>query len=258
MSKRFAPAMARGLAGRQGRAERALVRQLDYQRRKAAAYQGQEREVVAERAAEARRVAGLLAPWAPEAPRVLEVGSGAHGLVFFLGAARAVGVDPLAAHYARLFPGWQAGADTAAAAGERLPFAGGAFDLVLCDNVVDHAGDPAAIAAELARVLRPGGLLYFTVNIHHRFYHWASLAHGLARALGAPFEVGPFADHTVHLTLAAARGLFAGLPLRPLSEGHSIAEARALARVAPPRHLGDRLKRVFFKNAVYRLIAVRE
>ena len=101
-------------------------------------------------------------------------------------------------------------------------------------------------------------MLYFTVNIHHRFYDWASRVYGLGQVLGVPFEVGPFADHTVHLSLAAARGLFAGLPLRIVSEGHSIAAARALARIAPPRHGGDRLKRVFFKNAVYELIAVRE
>ena len=252
--------MGRGLIGwRRRRAERALVRQLDYQRHKAAAYQGQEREVIAERLAEARRVEGLLQSLCPGYPvlRALEVGSGAHGLVFFLDGLRASGVDPLALDYARLFPQWQSAVPTAAAAGERLPFAAAAFDLVLCDNVVDHAEDPAAIAGELVRVLRPGGVLYFTVNIHHRFYDWASRAYGLARALGAPFEVGPFADHTVHLSLAAARGLFAGLPLRIVSEGHSIAAARALARIAPPRHLGDRLKRIFFKNAVYELIAVR-
>jgi SAM-dependent methyltransferase len=250
--------MAQESAAWRRRAQRALVRQLDYQRHKALAFQGQEREVMAERLAEAGRVAAALLPLLPPAPQALEVGSGAHGLVFFLDGLRGAGVDPLALEYARLFPQWQPAVPTAAAAGERLPFAAAAFDLVLCDNVVDHAEDPAAIAGELVRVLRPGGVLYFTVNIHHRFYDWASRAYGLAQALGAPFEVGPFADHTVHLSLAAARGLFAGLPLRVVSEDHSIDAARALARIAPARHLGDRLKRVFFKNAVYELIAIRE
>jgi hypothetical protein len=58
-------------------------------------------------------------------------GSGAHGLVFFFGAMRGVGVDPLAADYATLFPAWQPRARTVAAAGERLPFGDASFEVVL-------------------------------------------------------------------------------------------------------------------------------
>jgi hypothetical protein len=72
-----------------------------------------------------------------------------------------------------------------------------------------------------------------------------------------PFEVRPFADHTTHLTLASATELFRGLPLEILSEKSNVDEARARARKQQARHLGDRLKRVFFKNAVYEVIARR-
>jgi hypothetical protein len=51
--------------------------------------------------------------------------------------------------------------------------------------------------------------------------------------------------------------LFAGLPLQILSESTNRDEARTRARKQPPRHLGDRFKRVFFKNALYELIARR-
>jgi SAM-dependent methyltransferase len=208
------------------------------------------------RAARVRAVLEGVRPLPPSA-RVLEVGCGAHGLIFYFEAARGVGCDPLSTHYAELFPAWQRRVPTVAARGEELPFADASFDVVLCDNVVDHAEGPARIVAELARVLAPGGLLYFTVNVHHAVYGWAARLHAAWNAAGLRFEIGPFADHTVHLTLDAARELFKGLPLRLLTERDNIAETRARARQLPPRHAGDRLKRLFFKNALYEIIAER-
>jgi SAM-dependent methyltransferase len=242
-----------------GRARRALERQLAYQRVKAARVAGREGEYVEAMRAHSARVRARLEALRPvdADARVLEVGSGAHGLVFYFGARRAIGVDPLACDYAALFPSWQRRAQTVAAAGERLPFADSSFDVVLCDNVVDHAEDPARIVRELARVLAPGGLVYFTVNFHHAVYHAAARLHAAWNAAGLRYEIGPFADHTVHLTLAGARGLFRNLPLRVLEERHDEHEARALARLRPTRHAGDRLKRLFFKNALYELIAER-
>ena len=246
-------------AGRR-RARRALERQLDYQRAKAAKARGREAEYVEamrQRSARVREKLERVRAVAPDA-RVLEVGSGAHGLVFFFGTTRGVGCDPLACDYAALFPAWQRRALTIAAAGERLPFADASFDVVLCDNVVDHAEDPARIARELARVLAPGGLLYFTVNFHHAVYALASRLHAAWNAAGLRLEIGPFADHTVHLTLPGARSLFEGLPLRVVDESGDAGEAKRAARRLPPRHAGDRLKRLFFKNALYEIVAVRE
>ena len=45
------------------------------------------------------------------------------------------------------------------AAGAPLPFPDAAFDLIVCDHVFEHIEDPAATAAELTRVLTPGGWL---------------------------------------------------------------------------------------------------
>ncbi|HMH50908.1 MAG TPA: class I SAM-dependent methyltransferase [Candidatus Acidoferrum sp.] len=242
------------------RARRALERQLEYQQVKARAAAGHEDDYIARmraRAARARAALERIRPIAADA-RVLEVGSGAHGLVFYFGATRGVGVDPLAAHYAGLFPLWQRRARTVAARGEDLPFADGMFDVVLCDNVVDHAECPARIVAEIARVLAAGGLLYFTVNFHHAIYSVAARLHSAWNAAGLHFEIGPFADHTVHLTRDSARALFDRLPLRILSEHGDVADAKSLARRRPPRHMGDHLTRVFFKNALYEVIAARE
>lgn len=207
----------------------------------------------------ARRVRDLLETFQPitAESRVVEVGSGAHGLIFYFGAKGGVGVDPLAVDYNNLFPRWQHCAPTVAAVGESLPFANHSFDVVLCDNVVDHAESPARIVRELVRILAPGGLLYFTVNIHHRLYAVAAGVHSSWRALGVPYEVGPFADHTTHLTLAGASLLFHNLPVQILSEKSNIEEARSRARKQSARHAGDRLKRLFFKNALYEVIARR-
>jgi SAM-dependent methyltransferase len=235
---------------------RALERQLASQRKKANVIQSQQKQVAiaARKTARAREVRERLQQIRPvsQDARVLEVGSGAHGLIFFFGSSRGVGVDPLAAQYRPLFAGWQGRAPTLAATGEALPFPSGVFDVVLCDNVIDHAERPAAIVAEIARVLAPGGLLYFSVNVHHPVYGAASRLHGLWNGLGLRLEIRPFADHTVHLTEGEARRMFAPLPLRVLEESVERADPGSA------RHAGDLLKRAFFKNAAFEVIAVRE
>src|SRR5687768_9779894 len=157
------------------RAQRALERQLEYQQQKAQKLRGHEPQLISgmtQASAEVRAKLQRVRPLADDA-RVLEVGSGAHGLIFYFGAANAIGVDPLAHHYASLFPTWQRKAPTIGACGEALPFPDDSFDIVLCDNVVDHAESPAQIVSEIARVLAPSGVLYFTVNVHHPIYSLA-------------------------------------------------------------------------------------
>lgn len=236
------------------------MRQLAYQEQKSGKIHGREQDVIQAMMRSSERVRATLESLQSikTEARVVEVGSGAHGLIFYFGAKHGVGIDPLALHYSTLFPQWQGRVPTIAAFGETLPFADQSFGIVLCDNVVDHAENPAGIVAELARILAPGGLLYFTVNIHHPIYALVSHLHSAWNALGVSYEIGPFADHTTHLTLSGARQLFQNLPFRILSETSNIAEAKAVATRLPPRHFGDRLKRLFFKNALYQVIAARE
>lgn len=45
----------------------------------------------------------------------------------------------------------------------RLPFADDSFDRIIAAEILEHIGDDGAAVAELARVLRPGGVLAVTV-----------------------------------------------------------------------------------------------
>jgi SAM-dependent methyltransferase len=249
----------RGERVRMRHADRVRARQLLHQRQKASRLQGRDDEMGAALVARWDRVQRRLARLKPdlEDPRILEVGSGAHGIVFGTRSSRAAGVDPLAAEYANLFPAWQRNVPTVAADGQRLPFADGAFDVVFCDNVVDHAERPAAIVGEMVRVLAPGGLLYFTVNVHHRLYSIVSRAHRAWTTAGVPLEIGPFADHTFHFTPTEARALFTGLPLEIRREHFDKDVAKARARQRRIRHPGHLLAFVFFKNARLTVLAER-
>lgn len=49
--------------------------------------------------------------------------------------------------------------------GERMPFEDGAFDAVLCVDVLEHVADLDRVLAEVARVLAPGGRFFYdTIN----------------------------------------------------------------------------------------------
>lgn len=47
--------------------------------------------------------------------------------------------------------------------GRRFPFEDGAFDAVLCNQVLEHVFEPEAFVREIARVLKAGGRLLLTV-----------------------------------------------------------------------------------------------
>lgn len=115
------------------------------------------------------QAAGLaaLAPAGRPARRVLDLGCGPGASAFALAealrpAARVTGVDlaramvrRARAHHARSFAHLAAGFLVADAA--RLPFPDGAFDLAAGHSFLYLVDDPAAVLAEVRRVLAPGG-----------------------------------------------------------------------------------------------------
>jgi SAM-dependent methyltransferase len=95
--------------------------------------------------------------------RGLEVGCGAGHLLARLPAGRAVGVDLAESLLARTAA--RVGARAALAQGDAgaLPFAAGAFERVYCSEVLEHLVDPRAAVAEIARVLKRGGVAVLSV-----------------------------------------------------------------------------------------------
>jgi SAM-dependent methyltransferase len=242
------------------RGMRARERQLEYQEHKASELLGKEEETLLSIFARARGIRQKLEAIKPiaEGAAILEVGSGAHGLIFAFGNEFGVGIDPLAVDYKRLFPKWQENARTVAAIGEELPFADESFDVVLSDNVIDHAEKPLEIVDELVRVLKKDGLLYFTVNVHHPLYELASKAHGAWNALGLRIELSPFADHTVHFTEDKITQVFAGLPLKIFEQSSTVNQTKAAYKQIKSPSAEQRLKKIFFKNALFEVVAIKQ
>lgn len=55
--------------------------------------------------------------------------------------------------------------------GVTIPFDDNSWDNILCTEVLEHTIDPAALIAEMLRVLRPGGTLLVTVPFAARVHH---------------------------------------------------------------------------------------
>ena len=89
--------------------------------------------------------------------RLLDLGSGIGGYSeeFARRGARVVSVDlapPLS---------WRAaGVAPVRASALAVPLAGRSADLVFCASLIEHVEDPALLLEEIARVARPGGLVY--------------------------------------------------------------------------------------------------
>jgi SAM-dependent methyltransferase len=98
---------------------------------------------------------------------VLDLGCGRGGVVelFWRDVKLAVGLDPdlpsLTGHRA-------AGMPILRGVGERLPFAGESFDLVVSVWVLEHVKDPLKVFSEVRRVLRTGGhFVFLTPNLRN-------------------------------------------------------------------------------------------
>ncbi len=76
----------------------------------------------------------------------------------------------------------------------RLPLADDSVDTVITLEMLEHVPEPAAVVAELARVLKPGGTVFLSVpsavprHDHHDF--WRFTAQGLEQLCGPWFDDG--------------------------------------------------------------------
>ena len=76
------------------------------------------------------------------------------------------------------------------ATAERLPFDEGAFDAVICSEVLEHTRDPRVVVAEASRVLKPGGRLLIAVPFLYQIH-------------ASPHDFGRYTDFFWRETLEA-------------------------------------------------------
>jgi SAM-dependent methyltransferase len=119
------------------------------------------------------------------APTLLVIGGGAIGAgtdqLYAAPNVRVVGTDVYAS------PNTQVVAD-----GHFLPFRDGVFDGVWIQAVLEHVLDPAALVAEIHRVLKPAGLVYadtpFMQQVHEQAYDFTRFTLSGHRWLFRRFE----------------------------------------------------------------------
>jgi len=111
-------------------------------------------------------------------PRVLDAGAGRGTLARRLAGQgyRVVAVEESASfvQYLRVRRprGTQPGLAVVRGDVAALPFGAARFDGIVCGEVLEHVADDAAALAELARALRPGGVLVATVPAGRGRYGW--------------------------------------------------------------------------------------
>lgn len=108
------------------------------------------------------------------------------------------------------------------AAGERLPFPDGSFDVVLSHEVIEHVQDDRQAVAEIVRTLRPGGrLVLFCPNRGYPFETHGIYWRGKYRFGNIPLvnylprrQRDRLAPHVQVYTRRDLERLFDGLPVR--------------------------------------------
>ena len=158
----------------------------------------------------------------PDAPRILDVGCGtgeiAGRLASLFPRSTIVGVDIIEPHLELARKRYASLGDRVqfqVADAFELPFADGAFDLVVCRHVLQSVPTPEQVLAQLVRVTKQGGVIHLLVEdydmIHAAptridvswFWHAAPRAYG--PSIGCDFYSGRNAFH--HLRALPVDGI---------------------------------------------------
>ncbi len=173
-------------------------------------------------------------------PCVVEAGCGARSHLAYPDDARVVGVDLLRGQLRRnTSTPHRAQGDVTA-----LPIRSSSADLVVCWDVLEHLPDPQRAVAEIARVLRPGGLAVLALpnilslkGLVTRFTPWWFHVWVYRRVLG---DASAGTD-TFDQFPTALRFVLRASGIRRLAQSHGLRiELLALYEGPVPRHLRRR------------------
>ncbi len=185
-----------------------------------------------------------------EGASILDVGCGVgtyvRKLSEFSDHAYGIDIDP-----ARVQQGKAGG--LAAAASEQLPFADGAFDVVMLNEVIEHVRDDAETLREACRVTRPGG--HVVIYAPNRLFPFET--HGIYVGKRYFFGNVPLVNylpdtlrqrlvpHARAYTRGGLRGLIDGLPAGVVTQGYVFPGFDNIA--ARSGALGGLLRNVFHR-----------
>ncbi|GAB6283711.1 MAG: hypothetical protein STSR0008_25040 [Ignavibacterium sp.] len=105
-----------------------------------------------------------------ENTKILEIGSGAAGIITHIKTKFRYAIDPLEDFYSQIknFTDYRdKDVIYSNVRGENLPFENNTFDLIIIDNVLDHCDNPELVVFEMNRVLKLGGIIFFRQNTYH-------------------------------------------------------------------------------------------
>lgn len=122
---------------------------------------------------------------------ILEIGSGAAGIITYLDCENKYAIDPLEKIYSTIKE-FNSIRDRRViyktAKAENIPYKNEMFDFIIMDNVLDHCENPQKVIFELKRVLKTEGIIYFRQNTYHA---WGKIIRSLIEFLkidkGHPF-----------------------------------------------------------------------
>ncbi len=100
---------------------------------------------------------------------ILEIGSGAAGILTFLKSEHRYAIDPLEPFYSAIpnFVNFRdKGVKYFTGKSENLPFQENRFNFIIIDNVLDHCENIELVFFEISRVLQPAGFVYLRLSTY--------------------------------------------------------------------------------------------
>jgi len=181
----------------------------------------------------------------------IEIGSGSHGMIWKLPCKDRTAIDPLADFYFEKFQQLQDnGTKIIAAKGEDIPLPDECADIVLSENVLDHTHQPVQVLHEVARLLRPGGRFYCSVDVHGPVWFLLNGVYNLLFNIGLKLNVRAFPAHPHHFRKKDVQGLFEKVALRVLWH-------RSGNPVRTSGSVWGKIKFWFGKNGLIELVATK-
>lgn len=100
----------------------------------------------------------------------VDVGCGVRGFLTVIEANEKIGVDPIIERAKEYF-NLQKDIRYLSEQGENISLSNGYSNVVFCNNVLNHAEEPAKIVEEIHRILDTDGLLMFMINLERKSYN---------------------------------------------------------------------------------------